>query len=234
MQVLITGLETAQRTNRARMVPFTVTREYELFKGEEREAVGTVIAEVHCQPPATKTFSIKTATGSGRAETVVKTVLEHEVKWTKDAKIAISREDYNFQFAATGETDHRPCYILELIPKRADSNLLRGRIWVDRDTYLIHRFEGAPAKNPSWWLKDLKVSSSYGDLGGVWLPTSSESTADVRLFGPHTMTQRTLTYRAGRTVVDGPAADTTRLARAQGPRPYRPSATVGVSIIGTK
>jgi len=234
LQILITGLETAQHVNRAHMVPFTVTREYELFRGENREAMGTVVVEVHFQPPATKTWIIKKTSGSGRAETVVKNVLEREVNWARDSRSAIGRQNYDFQFVGSGETDRRPCYILELIPKRADSDLLRGRIWVDRDTYLIHRFEGTPAKNPSWWLKDVKISSSYGELGGIWLPTNSKGLADVRLIGPHTMTERTLSYRAGRTVVEGPAADMMRLARAQNSSSYRPSATVGVSIIGPR
>lgn len=231
LQTVITGLEAAQLTNHAHMVPFTVIREYELFSGEDKEPKGTVVAEVRFQPPTTKTWEIKKTSGSERAEKVVRGVLEREVKYANDGKIAIAREHYDFRYLGTGETNRRPCYILQLVPKHGDGNLLRGRIWVDRDTYLIHRFEGAPAKSPSWWIKDLELFTSYGDLGGIWLPTHSKGIADVRLFGPHTMTEHTLSYRAERAVVDGPAADMTRLARAQTSRRPSPAAIFGASVV---
>jgi hypothetical protein len=230
LQAVITGLEAAQRANHAHMVPFAVTREYELFSGDNKEPKGTVIAEIHFQPPTTKTWEITKTSGSERAEKVVKGILEREVKYASDGKIAIGREHYDFRYQGDGEADHRPCYILQLVPKHDDGTLLRGQIWVDRDTYLIHRFEGEPAKNPSWWIKDLKLSTIYGDIGGIWLPTSSKGVADVRFFGPHTMTEHTLSYRAERAVVEGPAADLTRLARSS--RSYRPSAAAAGIIIG--
>lgn len=216
------------------MVPFTVTREYTLFSGDDKEPKGSVLVNVHFQPPRTKTWEIKQASGSGRAEKVVKEILEREVQYAKDAKIAISRQDYDFRYAGTGERDHRPCYILQIIPKREDGKLLRGRIWVDRDTYLIHRFEGEPAKNPSWWIKDLKLSTTYSDMGGMWLQNSSDGKADVRLFGPHSMTEHTISYSAARPVVEGPAAELTRLTRPQHPHRPSPAAAVGAGIIGVR
>lgn len=232
LPAVITGLEAAQRANHAHMIPFAVTREYKLFSGDNKEPKGAVIAEIHFQPPTTKTWEIKKTNGSERAEKVVKSILEREAKYASDGKIAIGHEHYDFRYLGNGETDHSPCYILQIVPKHDDGNLLRGQIWVDRDTYLIHRFEGEPAKNPSWWIKDLRLFTSYGDFGGIWLPTSARGIADVRLFGPHTMTERTLSYRAERAVVDGPAADLTRLARDRSYRSYRPSpAAAGAGVI---
>ena len=205
LQAVIAGLEAAQRNNHAHMGPFTVTREYELFKGDDKNPKGTVVAAVHFQPPTTKTWEIEKTNGSNLAEKVVRYVLEREVKYAKDGRIAITHEDYGFLYAGTGEDDHRPCYVLQLVPKRDNINLLRGKIWVDRDTYLIHRFEGEPAKSPAWWMKDIKLITSYGNWGGTWLPTISKGVADVRLFGTHTMTARMVSYRAGGTVLEGPA-----------------------------
>ena len=231
MQTVVAGLEAAQRANHAHMVAFTVTREYTLFGEQLDEPKGTVVAEVHFQPPTTKTWEITKSSGSERAEKVVRGILEREAKYASAGKIAIDREHYDFRFVGSGEAERRPCYILEIIPRRDEGNLLRGQIWVDRDTYLIHRLEGEPAKNPSWWIKDLKLSTAYGNFGGIWLPTNSRGVADVRVFGPHSMTERTLSYRAGQTVVEGPAAELARLPRARTPA-YRPSpAAVGASIL---
>ena len=231
LRALITGLEAAQLANHAHMVAFTVTREYELFSGSDEQPTGTVVAEVHFIPPATKTWQITNASGNGRAEKVVKNLLQREVKYAQDGRIAISRRDYDFRYAGTSESAHRPCYVLEIIPKRDDSQLLRGRIWVDRDTYLIHYFEGEPARSPSWWVKDLKLSTTYNDIGGMWLQAASKGTADVRWFGPHTMTERNLSYHAARPVVEGPAAELTRLTRPQPPYPRRPSPAAAAGVI---
>ena len=234
LQFLVNGIEAAQRANHAHMVPFTVAREYQLFSGDDPQSKGTVLVAVHFQPPGSKTWEIKKATGSGRAEKVVKEILQREVQYAKDDKIAISWQDYDFRYAGSGESDRRPCHILQIIPKREDGKLLRGRIWIDRDTYLIHRFEGEPAKNPSWWIKDLKLSTTYSDMGGMWLQNTSEGKADVRLLGPHSMTQRTLSYTAARPVMEGPAAELARITRPQ--HPYRPSPTaaVGAGIISVR
>jgi hypothetical protein len=207
------------------MVSFTVRRQYELFRGNDKEPKGTVVAEMHFQPPTSKSWEIKETRGTGRAAKVVRNVLEREARYARDGKPAISRRDYDFRYAGSAVSDRRPCYILEIIPRRNGSDLLRGQIWVDHDTYLIHRFEGAPATSPSWWIKDLKLFTTYGEVGGMWLQTTSKGVAEVRIFGPHTMTQRTLSYRAARPVHEGPAADLNRLAQLRRLHPYPPSST---------
>jgi hypothetical protein len=82
-----------------------------------------------------------------------------------------------------------------MLPRRKDKTLLHGQIWVDATTYLLHRTEGEPGKAPSWWLRDARIVLVYGDVGGMWLQTASESTADVRLLGRHTMLSRDVEYK---------------------------------------
>jgi len=230
LPAVIKRLEAAQDINNAHMVPFTVTREYEMFSGGDQEPKGTVIAEVHFWPPATETWEIRKASGSERAEKVVKHLLEREVQYARDGNIDITGKNYDFLFAGTGEADGRPCYILQLVPNSAADNLLRGRIWIDRDTYLIHRFEGHLAKSPSWWIKELKLFRSYDDWGGIWLPTSSKGLAEVRMLGPHTMTERVVRYSATREVPQGPAAEQARIQPGGSPS-HRPASAVGITII---
>jgi hypothetical protein len=61
----------------------------------------------------------------------------------------------------------RRLYEFELLPRREDNHLLRGRIWIDASTYLPRRFQGEPAKSPSWWrLRDVSITLLYGDVSG--------------------------------------------------------------------
>ena len=91
-----------------------------------------------------------------------------------------------------------------MLPKRKEGNLVRGSIWVDARTYLLHRTEGEPAKRPSWWLRDVHMVFLYGDVEGMWLQISSEATATVRILGQHTMVTRDMSYRVGELGAAGP------------------------------
>jgi hypothetical protein len=82
-----------------------------------------------------------------------------------------------------------------MTPKRKGKTLLRGQIWVDANTYQLRRTEGEPGKAPSWWLRDSRIVLTYGSVGGMWLQTSSESMANVRFVGPHTMVVRDVEYK---------------------------------------
>jgi hypothetical protein len=85
--------------------------------------------------------------------------------------------------------------VLALNPRRKEKNLLQGRIWVDAATYRLRRTEGEPGKAPSWWIRDAHIVLGYEEVGGMWLQTSSESTADVRFLGEHTMITRDVDYK---------------------------------------
>jgi len=122
-------------------------------------------------------------------------VLDRETALAKDGGASvISQDNYNFQFLREEVAGGQRCYVLKLLPKRQDKNLLRGTIWVDADTYLIRRSEGEPQKSPSWWLRDSHLVFVYAEVSGMWLPISSEFTAKVRLFGWSTILAHDLSY----------------------------------------
>jgi len=93
--------------------------------------------------------------------------------------------------------DGQKCYLLEMNPLRKEKNLLRGNVWVDASTYLVRRVEGEPAKTPSWWVHDVHIALLYRSVGGMWLQTDSESTANVRILGRQTMISRGVSYKIG-------------------------------------
>lgn len=189
----------AQAGNRTRFLPYIVTRDYKLFAGaDHNQAESHVIAEITVVPPNSKQYTIESAAGSGLAERVVRNTLDGEVAFARDSGSSdITRENYDFLLVREEELSGQRCYVLELRPRRKSKNLLRGAIWVDANTYLPHRVEGEPAKSPSWWLRDVRIVLLYGYAGPMWLQTSSEATANVRILGPSTMVSRDMKYRIG-------------------------------------
>jgi Outer membrane lipoprotein-sorting protein len=196
VETILTRMAQARAENHASLRPYTVTRDYRLFGKEQHNTKSEVIADLTFIPPDVKRYAIQQANGTGLGEKIVRQMLEHEADVVKNySSTDISPANYDFRFIREEVVDGQQCYLLELLPRRKDKNLLRGRIWVDTTTYLPHRTEGEPAKALSWWLRDVRIARVYGDVGGMWLQTTSESTASVRLFGQHTMLSRDLEYK---------------------------------------
>jgi hypothetical protein len=197
----------ARAENRARFRSYIVTRDYTLFGKERSKTKSQVTADVAFDPPGSKRYAIQQANGTGLGEKLVRRMLDSEAEIARDYGAAdISPHNYDFRLVREEDHSGRRCYVLELLPKRKDSNLLRGQIWVDAGTYLLHRSEGAPAKSPSWWLRDVRMEFVYGDVYGMWLQTASEITANVRIVGQHTMVARDVKYKVGELVTTAGAA----------------------------
>ena len=87
------------------------------------------------------------------------------------------------------------CYVLQLTPKRQAAELIRGKAWVDANDFTMRRMEGAPAKSPSMWIKNLTVTINYGDVSGIRVTTSTKAVADVRFAGTHVLTSKEIDLR---------------------------------------
>jgi hypothetical protein len=125
-------------------------------------------------------------------------MLDGEVAFAKDTgSTDITRDNYDFVQVREDALNGQRCYVFQLVPKRKSKNLLRGTLWVDANTYLPRRVEGEPAKSPSWWVTDVRIVLLYGYAGPMWVQTSSEATANVRILGQSTMTWQDVRYQIG-------------------------------------
>ncbi len=207
LETIVARMAQARAENISHFRPYTITRGYTLFGREREKSQSEVTADVTFAPPDLKQYAIGQSQGSGLGEILVRRMLAGEAEITKNSvSTDFSRQNYDFRFIRQEDFKGQHCYVLELLPKRQNKNLVRGSIWVDANTYLIRRTEGEPAKSPSWWLHDIRLSFLYGEVGGMWLQTSSEATATVRLFGQHTMVTRDISYRLSEAVATEPKA----------------------------
>jgi len=201
---IVARMGQARTENRARFRPHIVTRDYKLFGKERAKTKAQVIADVSFVPPDSKQYTIEQASGTGLGERIVRRMLESETEVAKDYRLTdFSPDNYDFRFIREEEVSGHSCYVLELLPKRKEKNLLRGHIWVDATSYLLHRVEGSPAKGPSWWLRDVRIVLVYSNVEGMWLQTALESTAKVRILGQHTMESRDVNYEISEFVAAG-------------------------------
>lgn len=177
-------------------VSYQIVREYRLSGSTDSRSDSEVVAELDFKPPASKDYRIQRSSGSGRGLEVIRRLLDHEVATgSNEGRSALTRDNYDFGYVGDASRDGQHCYVLELKPKRKETDLIIGRIWVDEHSFVVRRIEGELAKSPSWWLKRVSVKLTFSEVGGAWLQTAMEATADVRIVGPHTLTSRTLDYR---------------------------------------
>jgi hypothetical protein len=163
IESIIADMAQARAENQARFRSYIVTRDYKLFGKEQTKTKVHLMADISFVPPATKKYSIQKADGAGFGETIVRRMLMSEVEIAKDYTATdFSADNYDFRFIHEGNVGGQRCYVLELLPKRKNKNLLYGKIWVDAGTHLPRRIEGEPAKTPSWWLRSLRIELDYG------------------------------------------------------------------------
>jgi len=137
-ETIIASMAQARAENRARLRPYIVTREYKLYGRERQATKSEVVADVTFVPPDSKEYTIQQINGSGLGKMIIGRMLEKEVEVTKDyGATDISPDNYDFRFIREEEVSGQRCYVLELLPRRKDKNLLRGDIWVDANTYLL-------------------------------------------------------------------------------------------------
>ena len=149
---ILDSLERAEAQDPAFSRPHEVMREYKLFRDNDPKPTSDVTAQVRFVPPDIKTFKITDAQGSPRGKKIIAAMLEQEVASAKErSREEISRSNYNFFPVRQESFGAVPEYVLHIIPKRKETALLLGDIWVDAKTYRIRQIIGIPVTNPSFW-----------------------------------------------------------------------------------
>ncbi len=204
LDTILARMAQARAENQATLKPYVVTRLYVLAGKDEDNKKSEVTAEVSFVPPNSKKYAIKQTEGSGLGERIVRRMLDGETQIVKDyGATDFTKANYDFRLAGEKMLDGNRCYLIQISPKRKDKTLLLGDLWVDAQTFRVRLMDAAPAKSPSWWLKDPHVVFTYGPVDGMWLQTASEFTTTVRIFGKHTMTSHDVKYEPGERTLAG-------------------------------
>lgn len=237
LQTIVSRMEAAEQESRAHMLPYSVTRQYQTAAGTEKPTA-EVIAKVSFTPPGDVQYAIERAQGNSRAEKVVRNILEHEAKWAaqaaRDGRVhnAVNEQNYNFSYIGEEVINGQPCFVLRITPKHPEEYLMDGRAYVDAQRYQIREIDGLMSKSPSWWLKSVHVTMTFGQVGEMWLQNSTRAVADVRIFGEHTLTSQALNYEVGEAVAEN-RAPVARLAKAK--KTHRqPSVMLGAGVIAPR
>src|SRR5580658_7491499 len=165
-------------------------RNYRLeYHGFPASAEATMEVEVNFDAPASKHFTIVSATGSKLIQTrVFHRLLESEEQAgdvSNRKQTELGSENYTFSLAGTEGTN----YVLNVEPKVESKFLYRGKIWVDGHDFAVTRIEAQPAKSPSFWTTKSEIHHTYQKVdNGFYLPKENRTITSVRLGGTATLT----------------------------------------------
>jgi hypothetical protein len=165
-------------------------RTYHLeYRGFPASAEATMDVEVNFDAPASKQFTVVSASGSKLIQSrVFHRLLESEEQAGDSSNrkhSELSSDNYDFSLAGAEGTN----YVLNVEPKVESKFLYRGKIWVDAHDFAVIRIEAQPARNPSFWTTKSLIHHTYQKVdNGFYLPKENKTVTSVRLGGVATLT----------------------------------------------
>lgn len=171
--------------------PYRAIRRLEAANGERS---GWLEAVTEYSREAGFRYTVTAEGGSGYIRSkVLRAVLDGErevIVRGETARSALGRENYLFQPSGV---DDEGLANVRLSPRRRDRVLIAGTMFLQPADGQLVRLRGQLAKSPSFWITNVEVMRAYERIDGVVVPVRMESTAQVRLLGPATLSM-TYTY----------------------------------------
>lgn len=140
------------------------------------------------------TFEITKTEGSALIQRkVLIAALEAEQMAVQSAtnKAQVALTPANYEFLGISPLDERLVRV-DVRPRRKHVMLVRGALVIESDSADLVRVEGDLSQRPSIWTRRVHVVREYDRVGGVHVPISMRSTADVLIVGSSSFS---MTYR---------------------------------------
>ncbi|MBS1818043.1 MAG: hypothetical protein JSU08_08945 [Acidobacteria bacterium] len=136
-------------------------------------------------------YTVLAEGGSGLVRSkALRGALEQEKRaWSDGAATKSWFTPDNYQFA-DGGMDGDGLTRVAVNPRRKDTLLLDGAIFLRPEDGALIRIEGTLARSPSFWTKRIQVVRHYATIAGIQLPVAVESTAQIRIAGSSSFRMR--------------------------------------------
>jgi hypothetical protein len=148
------------------------------------------------EPGAGKRFEILDEGGaSGMTRQAILKVLADEANSSQldIDPAAITPEHYAFEATTMDQLEYK----LHLTPKVKTKYLLNGYAYIFRKGGSLIRVQGTTSKRLSFWVGEADILQEFANYDGYWLPSRTQSTAEVRLIGRTELTIEAGAYHFG-------------------------------------
>jgi hypothetical protein len=149
----------------------------------------SLTAQTSLDPQTGFRYEVSEESGSGMIRSkVLHAALEAErqAKQREQAdRGAVTDANYTFT-VADAPADEAGLVRVDIHPRRKDTMLIEGSIFLTSEDADLVRIEGSLVKRPSFWTRRVQIVRRYARIDGVRVPISMSSTADVLVAGRST------------------------------------------------
>lgn len=182
------------------LAAFESTRVYRLtYEGFSETRQAEMLVAVSYRGPSSKDFRIETSSGS---KIIVERVFDRLIRSEQEASLPENREksafnlsNYDFKLLGLEQASAGTSYVLQIVPRRKERFLYRGKIWVDAKDFAVVRIQAEPVSTPSFWTEKSNFDLVYEKVGGFWLPSRNVSETWLRFGGRANLTIDYQNYR---------------------------------------
>src|SRR4051812_3653143 len=131
------------------------------------------------------TYEITKADGSGliQKRVLIKALeAEQDAVQSSENKAQSALTPANYQFLEMSSMGGRMVRV-NVKPRRNQVMLINGHLVIESDSADLVRVDGELSKRPSFWTRRVHVTREYDRIGGVHVPISMKSEADVLIVG---------------------------------------------------
>jgi hypothetical protein len=157
-------------------------------------AVGDLKGKVHAKAtvrmnyvaPGKKEFVVIAEEGSSVVRHLVLSRLmesEASVAAGDHSDSSITPTNYAFQLLGDEKLGIHHCFVVAATPKRKDTYLFEGKVWIDSTDFAVVQIVGHPVKKLSFWITRADFIRQYEKVGDFWLPAKDQTFVDVKLYG---------------------------------------------------
>jgi len=200
---IVAGLKATSARGTLQVASFTTNKTFTIEHDGTTRA--QLVAALQFTAPDVKAFVVIATQGSGLFRgRVIDRMMAAEVETTergRSQKVALSSSNYEF----AGISEEGDAFVVEVVPRRQDERLFKGRIWITKVGFHLERIEGEPARNPSFWTRRIQFVSEYAPVNGVWLLVRTVARVKVRWFGDYVVRSECGPYQVVLTA--GPAPE---------------------------
>ncbi len=131
-------------------------------------------------------FTVLARSGSEKLESVVDKIIASEADASRppeNARYQITPANYHADLLGEEVMSGKRCYVLELQPRFKSKYLLRGKAWVEAQSYQLVRVEGHAAASISFLLGRPFITQEFAEVAGYWLPARTHAVSSTALLG---------------------------------------------------
>jgi len=172
------------------LAAYTVTEHYAVYKGDDEiPPIAEMTVTTTYKKESGKSFVIVSQTGSSIVRNLVlHTILENEQRLNQPgiregAWITSANYEMQLKPGGTQQLDGRDCLVLALTPKRKESYLIEGNLWVDAKDGSIVQLQGTASKSSSLVTGPTQLMRQYVSIGGYPEASHLRAVSNSFMFG---------------------------------------------------